>query len=225
MMTPLDRMLKASPWVGALPPALRARVESETTTRACPVGTHVCRKGESVEHWIGVVDGLVKMANVSADGKPTSFTGIGPGGWFGEGSLLKDEPRRYDIVALRDSTVAAMPRATFMALLDSSLAFNRHIITQLNERLGQFIGMVEHDRLLGPDARLARSLAGLFNPVLYPGRGATLPLSQEEMGQLVGLSRQRVNQALNTLERAGLVRVDYGGVTVLDLPGLRRFEG
>ena len=225
MMTPLDRMLKASPWAQELPPVLRARVEIETTTRACPDGSHACRKGEAVEHWIGVVDGLVKMANVSADGRPTSFTGIGPGGWFGEGSLLKNEPRRYDIVALRDSTVAYMPRATFFALLDSSVAFNRHIIAQLNERLGQFIAMVEHDRLLGPDARLARSLAALFNPVLNPGSGLTLPLSQEEMGQLVGLSRQRVNQALSTLERAGLLRVDYGSVTVLDLPGLRRFEG
>lgn len=225
MMTPLDRILKASPWADALSPVLRARVEMETTTRLCPAGSHVCRKGEAVEHWIGIVDGLVKMTNVSVEGKPMSFTGIGSGGWFGEGSLLKTEPRRYDIVALRDSTVAAMPRATFMALLDSSVPFNRHIITQLNERLSQFIGMVEHDRLLGPDARLARSLAGLFNPVLYPGSGPTLLLSQEEMGQLVGLSRQRVNQALNTLERAGLVRVDYGGITVLDLPGLRRFEG
>jgi CRP/FNR family transcriptional regulator, cyclic AMP receptor protein len=225
MMTPLDRMLKASPWADALSPVLRARVELETQTRSCPVGGYVCRKGEPVEHWIGVVDGLVKMANVSVEGRPMSFTGIGSGGWFGEGSLLKNEPRRYDIIALRDSTIATMPRATFMALLDSSVSFNRHIITQLNERLGQFIGMVEHDRLLGPDARLARGLAGLFNPVLYPGSGPTLPLSQEEMGQLVGLSRQRVNQALNALERAGLVRVDYGGVTVLDLPGLRRFEG
>ena len=225
MMTPLDRLLKASPWADALSPVLRARVEMETTTRLCPAGSLVCRKGEPVEHWIGIVDGLVKMTNVSVEGKPMSFTGIGSGGWFGEGSLLKDEPRRYDIVALRDSTIAAMPRGTFMALLDSSVPFNRHIITQLNERLGQFIGMVEHDRLLGPDARLARSLAGLFNPVLYPGSGPTLLLSQEEMGQLVGLSRQRVNQALNALERAGLVRVDYGGITVLDLPGLRRFEG
>ena len=225
MTTPLDRMLRASPWAQALAPSLRARVELETVARACPAGSHVCRKGEPVEHWVGVVEGLVKMANVSADGKPTSFTGIGAGGWFGEGSLLKDEPRRYDIVALRDSTIAYMPRATFMALLDSSVAFNRHIIAQLNERLGQFIAMVEHDRLLGPDARLARALAALFNPVLYPDRGPTLPLSQEEMGQLVGLSRQRVNQALNALERAGLVRVDYGAVTVLDLPGLARFEG
>jgi len=221
----LAEMLGAAPWFGALPPALGQRVLTETPVRQAAAGSLVCRKGESVDHWIGVVDGLVKMANVSADGKPTSFTGIPSGGWFGEGSLLKDEPRRYDIVALRDSAIAYVPRATFMALLDESVAFNRFLLVQLNERLGQFIGMVEHDRLLGPDARLARGLAGLFNPLLYPGIGPTLPISQEELGQLVGLSRQRVNRGLKVLEARGLLRIEYGAVTVLDLDGLRRCEG
>jgi CRP-like cAMP-binding protein len=218
-------MLGAAPWSGVLPPALRQRITAETIVRHAPAGSLVCRKGEPVEHWIGVVDGLVKMANVSADGRPTSFTGIPSGGWFGEGSLLKSEPRRYDIVALRDSTIAYVPRAVFMALLDESVAFNRFLLVQLNERLGQFIGMVEHDRLLGPDARLARGLAGLFNPLLYPGIGPTLPISQEELGQLVGLSRQRVNQALKVLEQRGLLDIEYGAVTVRDLDGLRSFEG
>ena len=218
-------MLAAAPWAQALPPARLARIEAETSVRECSSGGLVCRRGERVEHWIGVVEGLVKMANVSAQGKAMSFTGIGTGGWFGEGSLLKDEPRRYDIVALRDSKIAYMPRATFMALLDESVGFNRFLLIQLNERLGQFIGLVEHDRLLGPDARLARGLASLFNPHLYPGIRSTLPISQEELGQLVGLSRQRVNQALQVLEHKGLLRVEYGGVAVLDLKGLRDFEG
>jgi len=181
-------------------------------------------QGRAVEAWIGVIDGLVKMANVSADGKPTSFVGVGSGGWFGEGSLLKDEPRRYDIVALRESSIAYMPRSTFMWLLDTSMPFNRYLITQLNERLGQFIGMVEHDRLLGPEARLARCLASMFNPHLYPGIGPALPISQEEIAQLAGLSRQRANQALQRLEQAGLLHIDYGGITVTDLDGLRNFE-
>lgn len=217
-------MLLAAPWAATLPAAELARIEADIVVRGCAAGSLVCRKGETVESWIGVVDGLVKMANVSADGKPMSFTGIASGGWFGEGSLLKDEPRRYDIVALRASQIAYMPRATFMQLLDTSVAFNRYLLFQLNERLGQFIAMVEHDRLLGPDARLARGLAGLFNPRLYPGVGPVLPISQEEIGQLVGLSRQRVNQALQRLEKAGLLRVEYGGITVVDLEGLRRYE-
>ena len=214
-------MLAASAWASALPPAEFDRVVAETVVRTHPAGGLVCRKGETVDHWVGVVDGLVKMANVSVEGKPMSFTGIGTGGWFGEGSLLKDEARRYDIVALRESQIAYMPRATFARLLDTNFAFNRFLIVQLNERLGQFIAMIEHGRLLGPEARLARVLAGLFNPVLYPGIGSSLPVSQEELGQLVGLSRQRVNQALKRLEAEGLLRVEYGSVTVLDLARLR----
>ena len=73
------------------------------------------------------------------------------------------------------------------------------------------------------DARIARGLAALFNPVLYPGTNRLLQISQEELGYLAGVSRQRANQALKVLEDAGLVRSEYGGINVLDLEGLRRF--
>ena len=108
--------------------------------------------------------------------------------------------------------------------MDTSIEFNRFLVVQLNERLGQFIAMVEHDRLLGPDARVARGLAGMFNPHLYPGMGNRLEISQEELGYLAGLSRQRVNQSLKLLEQAGLLRVEYGGITVLNMDGLKTFE-
>ena len=225
MTTLLADMLRESLWGRALTPAQLQRVEGAMLERQVATGEYVCRKGEPALYWIGILDGLVKMAGLSATGKLTTFTGLPAGAWFGEGSLLKDEPRRYDIVALRDSDIAYLPRATFMALLDHSVTFNRFVLIQLNERLGQFIAMVEHDRLLGPEARLARGLAALFNPTLYPGIGPALPISQEELGQLAGLSRQRVNQALKRLEQAQLLRVEYGGVTVLSLEGLRQFEG
>jgi CRP-like cAMP-binding protein len=202
---------------------VRRRVITETAIRR-HAGGFVCRKGDSVDHWLGVLDGLVKLGSVSPEGKSISFTGVPAGGWFGEGSLLKSEPRRYDAIALRDSSIAFVPRNTFTLLLDGSVAFNRFILIQLNERLGHFIGMVEYDRSLGPNARLAKELAALFNPLLYPGSGKTLPVSQEELAHLVGLSRQRVNQALRHLESVGLLRIGYRGVTILDLDGLRRFE-
>ena len=170
-----------------------------------------------------VIDGLVKINVVSAGGKTATFTGVGAGGWFGEGSILKDEPRKYDVVALRDTRIAWMPRRTFEHLMDISISFNRFLLTQLNERLGQFIGMVEYERLLEPDARVARCLAELFNPHLYPGNRGELEISQEEIGYLSGVSRQRVNQALKGLAAAGLLRIEYGRVVVLDLPGLRNF--
>jgi len=211
-------------WAEGLSDELRRRVAAESTIRDVSAGGFVCRKGEAAEHWIGVLDGLVKISSVSTEGKSVSFIAVPTGGWFGEGALLKNERRLYDGIALRDSVIALVPRNTFMLLLDSSVAFNQFLLIQLNERLGQFVSMVEHDRMLGPDARLARELAGLFNPTLYPGSGKTLPVSQEELANLVGLPRQRVNQALRRLEAAGLVRVGYRGVTILDLDGLKRFE-
>jgi CRP-like cAMP-binding protein len=94
-------------------------------------------------------------------------------------------------------------------------------MNQLNERLGQFIGAREIDRQTDPDVRVARSLAALFHPVLYPGVGELLRITQQEIGYLVGLSRQRVNEALRTLQAEALIRVEYGGVRVLDLARLR----
>ncbi|WP_295508994.1 Crp/Fnr family transcriptional regulator [Accumulibacter sp.] len=222
-MRELDDMLRASCWALRLSAEQLDAVKRDIVVRSVPAGGYVCMKGEAVEHWLGVVDGLVKMASNWSSGKTTSFLGLSNGSWFGEGSLMKDEPRRYDVIALRDSRIAYMKRSRFQHLLDHSIAFNRFLLIQLNERLGQFIGIIEHERLLDTDARLARCLASMFNPLLYPGSSLQLRISQEEIGLLAGISRQRVNQALQKLEQAGLLRADYGTLSILDLDGLRDF--
>lgn len=219
----LADMLAASAWWHALLPPERERVLAEVEERRYGGGSVVMRKGELVDAWTGVIDGLVKINVVAASGKTATFTGVGPGGWFGEGSLLKAEARKYDVVALRDTRIAWMPRRTFEHLMDTSIAFNRFLLMQLNERLGQFIGMVEYERLLEPDARVARCVAELFNPLLYPGSLAEIEISQEEIGYLSGVSRQRVNQALQVLSRAGLIEVAYGRLRILDIAELRRY--
>lgn len=219
----LVNMLAASAWWSGLDDVQRRRVTTDVEERRFPGGTVVMRKGETVDAWTGVIEGLVKMSSVSAAGKSVTFTGVGPGGWFGEGSLLKSEARKYDIVALRDTKMAWMPRSTFDWLLSTNIAFNRFLLLQLNERLGQFIGLVEVERLLEPDARVARCLAEMFNPHLYPGHRSELEISQEEIGYLSGVSRQRVNQALQVLARAKLVEIEYGSVRIVDLAALRRY--
>jgi CRP-like cAMP-binding protein len=218
-------MLRASPWMAGLSDAERQYVETNVVERQIPTGSFVCRKGEAVEYWFGVVDGLLKLSSDIESGKTATLTGVPPGGWFGEGSMLKNELRRYDAIALRDSRVAFMPRQTFHWLLDHSIGFNRYLLNQINERLGQFIGLLESERLLDIDARVARCLATLFNPVLYPGLSRSIAVSQEELGYLTGVSRQRVNRSLKVLQFAGYLTVEYGGITIQDLDGLRRFGG
>ena len=191
-------------------------------------GELVCRVGRPVTYWFGVVDGLLKMSNDSlardGSGIPITFTGVSSGGWFGEGTVLKGEVYRYNIQALRKSVVAGITADTFHWLLGRSIGFNRFVMNQLNERLGQFIAAREIDRLTHPDERVARSLAALFHPVLYPGVGEILRITQQELGYLVGLGRQRVNEALTALAAAGVIQVEYGGVRVLDLDRLRGYR-
>jgi CRP/FNR family transcriptional regulator, cyclic AMP receptor protein len=216
--------LERVPWWRTLDEFERRRVAAELQVADAEPGEFLCRIGRPASLWLGVVEGLLKMSNDSAKGAPLTFTGIPSGAWFGEGTLLKRESYRYNIETLRASIVAGIPIATFEWLLERSLPFNRYLMNQLNERLSQFIAAREIDRLTDPDTRVARSLGALFHPVLYPGVGQLLRITQQELGYLVGLSRQRVNEALTTLAERGWIRVEYGGVRVLDLNALQRAQ-
>ncbi|SFC14585.1 transcriptional regulator, Crp/Fnr family [Polaromonas sp. OV174] len=213
--------LDGIPWLHLLLPDERARAQAELLVSDAAPGDYVCHIAKPVTYWFGVVDGLLKMSADNAQGLTMTFAGLPPGGWFGEGTALKREPYRYNVQALRKSVVAGLPVDSFHWLLDHSIGFNRFVMNQLNERLGQFIAAREIDRMNNPDVRVARSLAALFNPVLYPGVGEILRITQQELAYLVGLSRQRVNEALTTLQAQGMIRVEYGGLRVLDLVALR----
>ncbi len=213
--------LNSIPWLSLLRPEERARAVESLLVGDAAAGDYVCRVGKPVTYWFGVIEGLLKMSSDNAQGLTMTFAGLPPGGWFGEGTTLKREPYRYNIQALRKSVVAGLPIESFHWLLDHSIGFNRFVMNQLNERLGQFISAREIDRMNNPDLRVARSLAALFNPVLYPGVGDILRITQQELAYLVGLSRQRVNESLRTLEAQGTIRVEYGGLRVLDIAALR----
>lgn len=186
-------------------------------------GSYICHRGDRFDYWTGVSSGIVRFGTTSQSGKTITFAGMRTGSWFGEGTMLKNEPRQYDLITLRDTRMALMNRSTFLWLFENSVAFNRFLVRQLNERLGQFIALVEYDRSLDADARVARSIAWLFNPVLYPFEGMNLEISQEEIGLLSGLSRPVTNKSLKTLEAKGLISVERNGLTVLDLERLRNF--
>ncbi len=220
-----DAELKAIPWMRLLSVDERERAATDLKVADAVPGDMLCRTGRPATYWFGVIDGLLKMSTDNAQGQTITYTGIPPGGWFGEGTALKREAYRYNIQALRKSRVAGLHVDTFHWLLDHSIAFNRFVMNQLNERLGQFIAAREIDRMNNPDVRVARSLAALFNPVLYPGVGEVLRITQQELAYLVGLSRQRVNEALTTLSAQGSIAVEYGGLRVLNLAALRAPPG
>jgi CRP/FNR family cyclic AMP-dependent transcriptional regulator len=224
-MSALQEMLRNSLWAKRLPAEQFDLVAASAFERRVPAGGFVVSAGSPAEQWIGIGEGLVKMSVSTPDGRTSSFTGVTAGGWFGEGSLLKPaEKWRYDSIALRDTRLACIPRRTFRQLLDSSLAFNQFVLAHINARLSLFIGLVEYDRLLGPDARVARCLASLFDPDLYPHTDPLIRLTQDEIALLSAVSRQRANRALHALEAAGLLQIEFKGIRVRDLRGLRNFS-
>lgn len=219
----LETLLFASDWVQMLPSRLKDRVVADCHDRVYASRECVAHKGEPAASWIGVVDGLLKISTVTMGGRSMMFTAVPTGSWVGEGSVLKREPRRYDLTALRATRVIHVPRPTFMWLLETSAEFCRYVIDHLNERTGQFIAMMEVSRIADSAGRVAGAICNLFNPVLYPKAGPRLQISQEELGELAGLSRSTTNGAITRLKKLRLVHTEYGGLLVPDVNALREF--
>ncbi|NLA51191.1 MAG: Crp/Fnr family transcriptional regulator [Alcaligenaceae bacterium] len=222
----LRSRLASTPWFTILTEEQQQHVIDETLLQHYPAGAFVVRKGDPSRHWIGVIEGLVRISVGTADGKLAALTGVPPGGWVGEGALLKAELRRYDLVTLRDSVIAKMPIDTFHWLLDNSIAFNRFLLDQFNHRMGQFIGRIESDRLFNADIRVARCIAELVRMPNYAddNYNRQLNITQEEIGYLARVSRQRTNGALKKLAEAGLIELQYRSVLINDLVALETLE-
>lgn len=219
----LESFLESSSWFAGLTAEEQARVQADTYERPYPAGAMACHRGDPADHWLGVIEGMVKVDTASACGRAITFAGVPAGSWFGEGAVLKTEPRQYSVVALKESRVAFVPRDTFLWLLARNPSFSRYVIDQLNARCGYYVGLVHNFRLHEAAARVAFCLAELFHRQLYPSTDRTLGLSQEEVGRLSGLSRQNTNRALRELADAGMLAMEYGAIQILDLEGLRQF--
>jgi CRP/FNR family cyclic AMP-dependent transcriptional regulator len=138
-----------------------------------------------------VLHGLVMLRSPACKARTSAFIGIPDGEWFGEGSALKAEARKYEVVALRPTQLLCLPLPLFQTLRDTSLAFNQYLVQHMNLRLGQAMTIIEAGRMRSPEHRVALYLSRLF------WRSTRrLNLTQEELGQLAGLSRQTVNRVL-----------------------------
>ncbi|HSI56428.1 MAG TPA: Crp/Fnr family transcriptional regulator [Ideonella sp.] len=215
-------LLARSAWFPQLDERARAQVASDTLERTIAAGDALIRHGDTAIGWYGVLEGVLKWSATARDGRSVTLGGLTVGSWFGEGSLLHGKPIQADIIALRHSRVALVPKETFDWLYRTQLSFAHFLLHQINERLHGLMGDLAAHRLFSADAQVARALVGLLHPWLHPGGDRHLEISQEEIANLAGLSRQRCNQALSRMKSEALVRIDYGGITLLDLERLAR---
>lgn len=199
----LSDFLEKWQWYRALPAELRSLVLNSALERTAAPGEYIARAGEPSTHWYGLMHGFLQMYVVGADGAETTLHCLREGEWGGEGSLLKEELRQYDLRSLTPSHMCLIPVSTFEALRQSSIEFNHFLCDNMNERMGVFVGMLAASRLLRPGMRVARALLMLANNRGEDAHELTIP--QHELALICGLSRQRVNIAISELRRNGLV--------------------
>ncbi|QTN28611.1 Crp/Fnr family transcriptional regulator [Rhodoferax sp. AJA081-3] len=216
-LSPARNFLQAQTWFKALPLEQQDTIETEVFTLTAERGQTLLQANERTQGWYGVLRGLVIISAPAHVGRRSDFLGVAAGEWFGEGSALKDEVRRYQVVALRDSELLCLPLANFRHLQATSLAFNQCLVSGLNLRLSQSMAMIEAGRTRSPEQRIALSLSRLFW-----SRTRQLDLTQDELASLAGMSRQTANRVLNVMQEQGVISLSMNRIKILDDTALTR---
>lgn len=209
--TPASVFLHGQPWFACMQTAEKNELLDAMVLRKAAKGETLLSAGDPIDGWYGVLSGMAKLQTKAPDGRLSAFLGVPAGEWFGEGSVLKESTWRYDVIALRDTTLIGMPMAHFQRLYRSSLPFAHYLIEHLNRRLGQAMAAIESGRLRSPEERVAQYLSHF-----YWSGVRKITLSQEDLGHLAGLSRQTINRVLKHFESQGWVSLEFGRVDILN---------
>jgi CRP-like cAMP-binding protein len=216
-------VLAQSFWFSQLADNDQLRVLESAREVALEAGNSLFHAGDSPKGWYGVMQGLLTWTAIGEDGHSLSMAGFSAGSWFGEASMIRAHPYEYHVFALRPSRLVMIPQETFEYLIGEQLVFSNMVLRHLAERVNFFMGTFSAQALANMNVKIARTLAAMFNKELHPRTKSHLHITQEEIANLCGVSRQRCNLVLKHLQTLGLIRVEYAGITVLDLDSLRQF--
>ena len=206
-----------------LPAPTLTRVAALATRRMYDEGAVVFMRGDPGNSLCGVVTGRVRISSSGPGGKEVFLNIMEPGDAFGEIALLDGSPRTATATAMARTELVIIQRDPFFELMRCEPQLATHLIQLLCRRVRWTAQMMEDSALLSVPARLAKrllSLAGALGREVT--RGTKVSLSQEELAQFLGLSRQIVNQHLQTWRASGWITVGRGSVTIEDPPALQR---
>jgi CRP/FNR family transcriptional regulator, cyclic AMP receptor protein len=195
------------------------RLAATTTLAHHPARTVIFQKGDPGSSMMAVIRGKVKICTQSIDGKELVLNLINRGGLFGEIALLDGEPRTADAVTLEETDVLVLERARFQPFLSERPDLALRLISVLCKRLRQTSEHLEDTMFFEAPSRLARSLLRLaeaFGKVEDSGTRLDIKLSQQQLGSLVGVSRESVNKQLGEWQRGGLIDFAGGIITLRD---------
>jgi CRP/FNR family transcriptional regulator, cyclic AMP receptor protein len=212
------RNIETGPWFSKLTPALQQAILSRTIVRRLADEAPMAVRGGQAEEWVGVARGAVRISTVSLSGKQVTLTYCEPGVWFGDIALFDGLPRTHDAHAHGDTTLLVVRKPDFKTLLAQHVELYDALLRLNCRRLRLMFDQFEDLNTRPLQARLARQLL-----LLARSYGVTegdeirigLQLAQEDLAQLLGASRQRVNQELKGFERDGILRVEPTRLVVI----------
>ena len=220
VLTILERSnIESGSWFSRLSPNLRTDILSRATVRRLGDSTLVSCRGDSAEEWVGVAKGAVRVSSVSLAGKQVSLTYVEPGTWFGDISLFDGLPRPHDADTHGETTLLVVRKPDFKELLQRHTELYEALLRLNCRRLRLMFDVVEDLNTKPLGARLAKQILLLARSYGVPQGEEIrigLQLAQEDLAQLLGASRQRVNQELKGFERDGDVRVEPTRLVVLN---------
>ena len=217
-------------WFSSLSPSLRHDILRLAFVRRYRDGQLIAARGDPCEHWMACAKGAVRMSSVTVAGKLVALTYLEPGAWFGDVGLFDGQRNTHDVYAHGETTVLCLARADFDKILAMHAELYEALLRLQARRIRALFGLVEDLNALPLRARLARQLIYQVRAYGVPSLTDSshirigLQLAQEELAQLVGASRQRVNQELKAMEREGAIRVEPEGLVVIDRAILRRIS-
>jgi CRP-like cAMP-binding protein len=210
--------IDAGSWFSKLSQPLRDAILSRATVRRLKDGAMMSTRGASAEEWCGVAKGAVRISSVSLSGKQITLTDVEPGTWFGDISLFDGLPRTHDANAHGETTLLVVRRADFRELLSQHTELYEALLRLNCRRMRLMFNTFEDLNTRPLAARLAKQillLAKSYGVEQGEEIRIGLQLAQEDLAQLLGASRQRVNQELKGFEREGAVRVEPTRLVVL----------
>ena len=183
----------------------------------------IFQKGDPGGSMMAVVSGRVKICTYSADGKELVLNIIDRGGLFGEIAVLDGQPRSADAVAIEDSELLVLERNRLMPFLTANPEIATRLIAVLCQRLRQTSEALEDALLRDAPSRVARGLlrlAGTFGKDEAGGLRLDIKLSQQQIGNLIGISRESVNKYIVDWSRTGYLAINHGFITITDKAAL-----
>ncbi len=210
--------IDAGSWFSKLSPSLRNAILSRSIARRVSDGVMVSARGAPADEWCGVAKGAVRVSSVSLSGKQITLTYVEPGTWFGDISLFDGMPRTHDSNAHGETTLLVVRKADFKELLAQHTELYEALLRLNCRRLRLMFDVFEDLNTRPLASRLAKQillLARSYGITQGEETRIGLQLAQEDLAQLLGASRQRVNQELKGFERDGAVRIEPARLVVL----------